>query len=160
MTLYLVRHAIAEERGPDWPDDRVRPLTARGEARWTAVATRLAGIGVTVSEVWTSPLMRARQTAVIAAEIWGAAEVEIVEELRPGVTPPVVVRALARRRAPDSVAVVGHEPYLGELAAHLLGANRPLPFRKGGVARLECTGKLGRGQATLAWMVTPRVVLG
>ena len=27
IELYLVRHAIAAERGPKYPDDRLRPLT-------------------------------------------------------------------------------------------------------------------------------------
>ena len=30
IELYLVRHAIAAERGPDWPDDSARPLTPDG----------------------------------------------------------------------------------------------------------------------------------
>ena len=42
MKLYLVRHAIAEERGPVWPDDHERPLTTRGIARMREIALRLA----------------------------------------------------------------------------------------------------------------------
>ena len=32
--LYIVRHAIAAERGDDWPDDDKRPLTEKGIARF------------------------------------------------------------------------------------------------------------------------------
>ncbi len=30
LEIYLVRHAVAAERGPDWPDDTMRPLTPTG----------------------------------------------------------------------------------------------------------------------------------
>ena len=32
--IYLVRHAIAAERGEEWPDDSKRPLTERGIGRF------------------------------------------------------------------------------------------------------------------------------
>ena len=34
VTIYLVRHAIAAERGPDYPDDSRRPLTPKGAERF------------------------------------------------------------------------------------------------------------------------------
>src|SRR5688572_16178710 len=34
LELYLVRHAVAAERGGDWPDDTARPLTPDGAAKF------------------------------------------------------------------------------------------------------------------------------
>jgi len=34
LELYLVRHAPAAERGPEWPDDSARPLTPGGAAKF------------------------------------------------------------------------------------------------------------------------------
>ena len=34
IELYLVRHAIAAERGPKYPDDRLRPLTPAGTKKF------------------------------------------------------------------------------------------------------------------------------
>jgi phosphohistidine phosphatase SixA len=43
---------------------------------------------------------------------------------------------LAKAAKRHRIALVGHEPELGELAAHLIGASRAMPFKKGG--RLPC----------------------
>ena len=60
--LYIVRHAIAAERGSEWPDDTKRPLTERGINRFKEVVKGLRRLDITVDEVFTSPLVRARQT--------------------------------------------------------------------------------------------------
>ena len=44
---------------------------------------------------------------------------------------------LAKAAKRTRLALVGHEPDLGELAAHLIGARRPLPFKKGGICRID-----------------------
>src|SRR4029079_1951160 len=56
--LYLVRHAIAAERGSEWPDDTKRPLTERGINRFKEVVKGLRRLDITVDEVFTSPLVR------------------------------------------------------------------------------------------------------
>ena len=59
---------------------------------------------------------------------------------------------VARRRR---VALVGHEPDLGELAAHLIGAGRALAFKKGGVCRIDVGSLSARRAGTLVWFVPP-----
>ena len=66
--LYLVRHAVAEERGPAWPDDTLRPLTERGQRRFARAATGFVRLEGVPDSILTSPLVRARQTAEIAGE--------------------------------------------------------------------------------------------
>lgn len=160
MTVYLVRHAIAEDRGPVWPDDHARPLTVRGAARMQQIARRLADRGVQVERIWSSPLVRALQTADILAPLWTpAGTVEVVEALAPGHTPSHAGPALAARRASGPVALVGHEPDLGWLAAWMIGAESPVPFKKGGVARVDVPDGLAAGAGRLVWLVTPKIVL-
>src|SRR6266436_1539159 len=65
--LYLIRHALAADRGDAWPDDSKRPLTDEGMSRMRKAARGLARLGVSVEVVLTSPLVRARQTAEIVA---------------------------------------------------------------------------------------------
>lgn len=163
MKLYLVRHAIAEERGPVWPDDHERPLTTRGIARMREIALRLADRRVQVEQIWSSPLVRARQTADVLAPLWTTSrQIEIVEDLAPGHATARVGKALVERSAritDATVALVGHEPDLGLLTAWLIGARSPLPFKKGGVARVDFDAAIGAGTGTLAWLVTPKLVL-
>ncbi len=62
---------------------------------------------------------------------------------------------VAKRRR---IALVGHEPDLGELAAHLIGAGRALPFKKGGICRIDVESLTSRRAGALVWFVTPKVL--
>ena len=68
VEVYLVRHAIAADRGDDFPDDSKRPLTSQGISRFKKEAKALDAMGVSIAVVLTSPLARARQTADILAQ--------------------------------------------------------------------------------------------
>ncbi len=157
--LYIVRHAIAAERGEDWPDDDKRPLTERGIARFKEVVGGLAWLDVTVDEIFSSPLVRAKQTAdILAAGLPGKPAVKILDALSPGHSPTSVMAQLARSARRRRIALVGHEPGLGELAAHLIGAGRALPFKKGGVCRIDVESLTSRRAGALNWFVTPKVL--
>lgn len=158
-SLLLVRHAIAEPRGDAWPEDAVRPLTRTGIARLNDIATRLQTLRETASLVLTSPLLRATQTAEILSQVWTPApEIRTIEALAPGHTPAAMAAALRGARGHACVAVVGHEPSLGEWAAWLIGARRPLPFKKGGVARIDVPAWPPSRDGQLVWLATPRVL--
>src|SRR5204863_4557971 len=123
--LYLVRHGLAAERGDDWPDDTKRPLTASGVSRFREVVGGLAWFGVGLDEIYSSPLVRARQTAdLLSAGLSDGPAVRAFDQLAPGNEAAVVLTELAKRVKRRRVALVGHEPDLGELAAALLGAQR------------------------------------
>jgi len=62
---------------------------------------------------------------------------------------------VARRRR---IALVGHEPELGELAAYLIGAGRALPFKKGGLCRIDVGSLTTRRAAALIWFLPPAVL--
>lgn len=157
--LYVVRHAIAAERGADWPDDDKRPLTEKGIARFRDSLAGLTWLDVVLDEIFTSPLVRAKQTAdLLAAEISGRPPVKLLAALAPGHAPEEVMTQLARVAKRRRIALVGHEPGLGELASHLLGAKRPLPFRKGGVCRIDLQGLTGNRPGSLTWFVTPKML--
>ena len=157
--LYLVRHAIADDRGPDWPDDSKRPLTEHGIARFKEVVAGLTEIDVELEEVFTSPLVRARQTAqLLAAGVRGKPSVRVLKALEPGHGPAAVLQQLAREIRKSQVALVGHEPDLGELAAHLVGASKPLAFKKGGVCRIDVQVLPPRRSGILVWMLPPKIL--
>src|SRR5204863_7829558 len=70
VEIYLIRHAIAEERGEKWPDDTKRPLSADGIARMRKAAKGLLRLGVRLDVLHTSPPVRTRQTADIVASAY------------------------------------------------------------------------------------------
>lgn len=156
QTFYLIRHAIAEARGEKWPDDRLRPLTHKGMARMRQGVRGLRALGVEIDLLLTSPLVRARQTADIVIEgMKPTPALEVVPALAPGASRAAVSDALGNFHKAQSVAVVGHEPDLGELARWLAGARAPLPFKKGGVCRVDTTGGPAAGSGQLVWFATP-----
>ena len=157
--LYLVRHAIAAERGNEWPDDSKRPLTDRGISRFKEGVKGLRKLDAAVDEIFTSPLVRAKQTAeLLAAGLEGKPSVKVLDALAPGHTAAAVMTQLAKAAKRRRIALVGHEPDLGELAAHLIGASRALPFKKGGVCRIDVEGLSSKRPGSLAWFVTPKVL--
>ena len=160
IELYLVRHAIAAERGPAFPDDRVRPLTADGIRRFKQAVRGLAAIGTSIDVILTSPLTRAEQTATLLAGGLGSrVRVETLEALAPGGTAGAVIEAIGRHgRRHRRLALVGHEPDLGELAARLLGMRGQVEFRKGAVCAIDLDAALPGGPGTLRWLLPPRAL--
>jgi phosphohistidine phosphatase len=157
--LYLVRHAIAAERGEEWPDDTKRPLTETGISRFREAVEGLAWLDVEIDEVFTSPLVRAKQTAALLADGLGnKTSVKTLDVLAPGHAPRQVMSELSRTAKRHRIALVGHEPALGELAAHLLGSPRALPFKKGGVCCIAVQGLTSRRAGELMWFLPPKVL--
>lgn len=158
-TLYLVRHAIAAERSDEWPDDSKRPLTHKGRARMREVVRGLAALGVEIDVVLTSPLVRAEQTAqILVAGITPKPVLASLDALAPGQSPAAVSKALEAHSGARAIALVGHEPGMGELAASLIGAQSALPFRKGGVCRIDVATLPPHGSGQLVWMGTPKML--
>jgi phosphohistidine phosphatase len=158
-SIYLVRHAIAAERGRQWPDDAKRPLTHKGAARMRQIVMGLRALGVEFDLVLTSPLVRARQTAeLLIAGVRSKPALEVTDALAPGEPPVKVAATLAKHAGRCSIALVGHEPGLGELAAWLVGANKPFAMKKGGVCRIEVTALPPARQGQVLWHATPKML--
>ncbi len=157
-----MRHAIAAQRGPAWPDDAHRPLTPDGKRRFAAVVRGLGRAETTLDLVLTSPLLRARETADLLRDGLGVRRrVRVLPTLGPGTGPPALVKSVLGLGTARRVALVGHEPDLGELAAWLIGASCPLPFRKGGICRIDGTAaELLGSRGTLVWFAPPRLLRG
>jgi phosphohistidine phosphatase len=158
--LYIVRHAIAAERGPNYPDDRERPLTSAGITRFKHVVEGLKDFNVKLELVLTSPLVRASHTAeLLVAGIGGKPRLEVLEALSPGGRMSHVLEAIARfSKRVDHMALVGHEPDLGELASRLLRARGTIEFKKGAVCCIELDGAMPNGPGTLKWLLPPRAL--
>jgi phosphohistidine phosphatase len=162
IELYLVRHAIAAERGPDYPDDRLRPLTDEGTRRFKEAVRGLKALGVGLDVIFTSPLTRARETAtILGAGLGRRVPIETLEALAPGGKPAAVIDGVSKRpKAQRRVALVGHEPDLGELAARLLGARGTVEFKKGAVCAIEVDDATPGGPGTLRWLLPPKALRG
>jgi phosphohistidine phosphatase len=157
--LYLIRHGVAEERGDAWPDDEKRPLTEEGMTRLRKAARGLSRVGIVFDIVLSSPLVRARQTAEIVAG--GPAPrpaLVYIESLTPGASYAALVADLEKHTRKTRIALVGHEPGIGELAARLIGSRHPIEFKKGAICRIDVDDVPPSGPGDLRWFLTPKIL--
>ena len=152
LLLDLLRHGDALPAGIEGDD--ARRLSPRGERDLERLASHLARLGWHPERAFTSPLIRARESARIAlGRISPAVDVEVMEALRPGGEPAEVVEALADERcSAQHVLVVGHQPLLGELAAYVTDGPGP-GFSPGSLVRIEFAAVPAAGGGALRWRI-------
>ncbi len=160
MLLYLVRHAIAGDPDPERrPDDSQRPLTERGRKRFQRAARGLRQLAAPVDLVLSSPFTRARQTAEILAEEAKWPEATAQEQVL--VDAPTLLDALRQYPGVTSIAAVGHEPTMHEVASLLLTGDpdrATLQFKKGTVACFQVEHDVQPGTAHLLWLASPKLL--
>lgn len=159
MHLLIVRHADAGDRDPArWPDDTQRPITPRGRKRHRKVARWIRRRGLVPELLLSSPWLRAWETAELTAEETGAPAPLACEALAASPDLAKLGRVIGKREDDAVVAVVGHEPWTGELAALLLTGDRhglEIDFPKSGVMGLTLA-SLEAGGATLTFLHRPK----
>jgi phosphohistidine phosphatase len=133
--LWLLRHgeAVPHDSQPD-PE---RELTARGERQSAAAGLALARLGVEFDAIYTSPKVRARDTARLACEALNA-EAEEAEPLADGFDVDAALELMAAHDADARVLVVGHDPSFTQVVHDLTGGR--VDFKKGGVVGIRLGG--------------------
>jgi phosphohistidine phosphatase len=134
MQLFVIRHAEAVPRSPTL-EDEARPLTELGRRRFKQVARGMKRLGISFDQLYHSPWLRAVQTA---NELSSRAQVETIVTQHLAAAPSL---ELIQQLSGPSAALVGHEPWLGELVAWLV-LGRPqeghrFELKKGCVVWLE-----------------------
>ena len=159
LELYLIRHGVAADRGEEYPDDSKRPLTSDGISQLRKQAKALDTLDIGFDHIITSPLVRTRQTADVFAEhLKSKPSVSNSDALAPAGTPAGVLQELGKHMRKARIALVGHEPNIGELAARLIGSRTPLAFKKGAICRIDFELFPPKGSGQLRWFVTPRML--
>jgi len=158
MRLLIVRHAIAVPHGTPGVAENDRPLTPEGELKFREVAKGLARVLDRPDALLTSPLLRARQTAAIAAQAWGGPEPKQTPALASG-SFEAQAEVLDDYPEDATVAIFGHEPWLSELLGRLVGTRHAerLTFKKGGAALVDVAGALADG-GSLVWYLPPKLL--
>ena len=115
MNVYLIRHGIAGDRA-EYPIDAQRPLTEIGRKKTKKVAKRLLDIDIRFDVILTSPLTRAAQTAQILQDVGLSKKVELFDALAPDGNIDLWVNWYALNKDRHCIALVGHQPDLGNWA--------------------------------------------
>ncbi len=156
MRLYLMRHAKAEGISLLYNQDHLRPLTSAAVELLEQAAPRMRDAMGVLDRVFSSPLVRARQTAEILLEAYGVDRDPIVEAKLDGTFDPDVIAGLLPQLMDiQSVLMVGHAPNLDELIAYLVAPTEQRAFTRmsaGSLACIEVDVSLTR-TGTLLWLI-------
>jgi phosphohistidine phosphatase len=153
MELFVIRHAIAVP-GSMLLADADRPLSPKGRMRFSQAVMGLQRLKIRFDRLYHSPWLRAVEPAELLAPVLAGKAVDS----------PALARApsqeLLETLIGERVALVGHEPWMGELVAWLttgaLSDGSAFAFKRGGVAWLE--GPLQPGQMVLQAFLPPKVL--
>ena len=162
MLLLLIRHADAGDHDPlRYPDDTLRELTPKGREVQEGMSKALRKRNLTPEVIFSSPWTRAWQTAEILATVTRSAAGPVeCHDLAANPDPERLARAIGEHPPDRVVALVGHEPWLGELGSWLLagGPQRiAIDFPKSGVLGIELS-SLEAGTGTLRFLLRPKLV--
>jgi phosphohistidine phosphatase len=161
MILYVLRHGEAVE-GSDGISDEWRYLTEQGRADINKVVERIADHGHKPRLILSSPLVRAVQTAEIAARRACRKNSTLITALlQPGSDLDELTRHILQQKDAKRVMIVGHEPLLGNLVAALLDTRDPTTLKKSSCVALELdidkdeTNPALEKPATFLWHIVP-----
>jgi phosphohistidine phosphatase len=145
--LWLLRHgeAVPHESKPD----HERELTARGERQAIAAGEGLARLGVEFAACYTSPKVRARDTAKLCCRSLNI-EPHEADVLANGFDADDARELLLAHDADARVLVVGHDPSFTQVVHDLTGAR--VDFKKGGVVAV----RVASGGGELIALLRPR----
>ncbi|MGH7197610.1 MAG: phosphohistidine phosphatase SixA [Candidatus Omnitrophota bacterium] len=158
MELYFLRHAPALSKNEAGVStDAERPLSVEGKKEMKRAARGMANLAVSPDRVISSPYLRARQTAEIAAEVLEfKKKIEFTEVLTPDADFRDFKKLLDRFEGDENILFVGHQPALGSFISELVSGARHIliDLTKGGLCRVD-TSELGKGElAELEWLFT------
>ncbi|MBN8582084.1 MAG: phosphohistidine phosphatase SixA [Anaerolineae bacterium] len=160
MNLYLIRHAIAEEETSSGEDSQ-RELTDKGAKKMRLIAKGLRTLGVDFDLIVSSPYIRAVQTAEILSEVFKKKKFVLSDHLMPMGDIDLLIAEINEKYSVNSLAIVGHEPYLSTFVSLLTTGGAPIEmtFKKGGVCHLSTDDMHHTRKATLEWLLTPGVLV-
>ena len=119
----------------------------------------LVRFGVAIDVLVASPFVRARQTAdVFAGAFDPRPSIVMADSLTPGGSYQALLADLEKQSRRRRIALVGHDPSIGEIAARLIGSRHALTFKKGGVCRIDLETLPPAGPGSLRWFATPRLL--
>lgn len=162
MQVLIIRHAPAEDRedfAQSRQSDDLRPLTNKGKNKMRQNVKGLQSIVPKIDRIAESPLIRAQQTAGLLASVYPNVVRETLSALAPDGSESKVLAYLQKyANTTGTIALVGHEPDLGELATWLLSGEIDtwMPLKKGSACLLEFLDDVEAGEAELCWMLTPK----
>lgn len=157
MDLLVLRHGEAG-RGSALPGDSKRALTTEGKQEIADLSNGLKSLGVKLDVIYTSPLLRAKQTAeIVAKSLKYKGKIEELDSLKPEGSKLEFYSVLSKLKQDSVVLVVGHEPYLSDMIGEAISPSGcRINLKKAGLARIKVISTLPKIKGELRWLLTPK----
>jgi phosphohistidine phosphatase len=156
IELYFFRHGIAVDlEDSSVTSDEARPLTEDGIRKTRTAGEGLKRMEIPFDRIFTSPWLRATQTASILSELLHLSPAEELPELAGNKAVDDLLGALAKHHGKRTL-LVGHEPLLSATVVQLLGGEWNLDLKKSGCCAVQADALPPRNPATLLWSLTSR----
>ena len=160
MDVYALRHGKAEERTLSVKSDSRRKLTESGKKELRCISKAIKSMDVGFDCIFSSPLLRARQTAeIIHSQVKCKKSIVFWDELKPEFDTNKIIQRLSTLKPDSSVLLVGHEPVLSRLVGIVISSNDcpvSITLKKGGFAHVQCHVQDSKISGTLRSIMTPR----
>ncbi len=157
MDLLVLRHGEAGRSSPS-PGDSKRSLTAEGQQEIVDLSNGLKSLEIKLDCIFTSPLLRAKQTAeIVAKSLKYKGKIEEIDALKPEGSRLEFYSVLSKLKQDSVVLVVGHEPYLSEMIGEGISPSGcRINLKKAGLARMRILSTLPKIKGELRWLLTPK----
>lgn len=158
MDLFILRHGEAGRGSITARDDSKRALTLEGEKEIKNISEGIKELGIEFDYIFTSPLLRAKQTAELVSKIVTSKnQIKELDELKPEGNKLQLYSKLSNLKQDSSVLIVGHEPYLSGLAGEAISNGEcKIDLKKAGLIRIRVTHTLPKLKGELRWLLTPK----
>lgn len=157
MHIFILRHGEASYKSSS---DRDRELTESGRQASKTVADFCAEIQIDYSKIYSSPVLRARQTAEIILKRYPGLSIHESEFLLPESDPNDIIGELSHLTNDSTVLLVTHEPFASTCIASLIhgAGNIQIAMKTSSLAYVETSGIVAPGSGRLVWLTTPGIM--
>ena len=159
MDIYILRHGDANSDTKKIIDDSKRPLTEAGIKEIENVSKLFTELEIQIARIYSSPLLRAKQSAKIIQKFQKKAEMLEIAELKPEGIPGEACKKIASDSS--AVLVVGHNPLLVEIINYVTSSDKQqtchISLKTGGLAKIKTTAIEPQLQGHLEWLLTPKM---
>ena len=158
MDIYILRHGKAEERSSSIKSDAKRKLTITGKKELEEIAKGIKNFGISFDFIISSPLVRAVETAEIAAKYLFDKKITIWDELKPESSVIDTQKKITDFSEYAKILLVGHEPHLSNLITSMISDDSEInmSLKKGGFAHIRGSASRSKISGSLRSLLTPK----
>ncbi len=153
MHLYFLRHGEAAFT-PLGDSERV--LTKIGIESADTAAKYCLKLGISFSHIYSSPIIRAQQTAEILKNYFPQLKIHPTDHLTPESDPRNLFEEIRHHTNDSRILLVTHEPFASRCISQLISGTEQsqIVMKTTSLAYVETEGSIGRGSGKLLWLST------